>query len=92
MKIKDNIDSQHKDESTLYLLQQGMFYHAYNEAAEFFHLLMDYKKRTLYLPHGETYELVGFPLSSLDNVVAKVLKSNPHASIYFNKTIITIKL
>lgn len=68
------------DNTHLYLLQQGLFYHAYNQSAVFFRGITGYKVRSM--PWRNTYvEQLGIPCTVIDGVLRRLQQQHPEAII-----------
>lgn len=68
----------------LYLLLQGMFYHAYNEAAHALHAVTGYQIRTVPY-HGGYIEQLGIPIDLLDTALCAFLQSRNAIVEYIGK-------
>lgn len=64
----------HRQQSTgkLFIVLQGNFYRAYNEAAFALHRVTGYKVFQKQGAGGETYYQLGFNLKQIDDVIAKI--------------------
>ena len=68
------------DNTHLYLLQQGLFYHAYNQSAVFFQGITGYKVR--FMPWRGTYvEQLGIPCNVIDGTLHRLQQQHPEAVI-----------
>lgn len=68
------------DNTHLYLLQQGLFYHAYNQSAVFFRGITGYKVRSM--PWRNTYvEQLGIPCTVIDGALRRLQQQHPEAII-----------
>lgn len=68
------------DNTHLFLLQQGLFYHAYNQSAVFFQGITGYKVRRV--PWRGTYvEQLGIPCTVIDRALHRLQRQNPEALI-----------
>lgn len=68
------------DNTHLYLLQQGLFYHAYNQSAVFFQGITGYKVRRM--PWRNTYvEQLGIPCTVLEGALHRLQQQHPEAII-----------
>ncbi len=68
------------DNTHLYLLQQGLFYHAYNQSAVFFQGITGYKVRRM--PWRNTYvEQLGIPCTVLEGALHRLQRQHPEAII-----------
>lgn len=68
------------DNTHLYLLQQGLFYHAYNQSAVFFQGITGYKVRRM--PWRGTYvEQLGIPCTVIDRALYRLQRQHPEALI-----------
>lgn len=68
------------DNTHLYLLQQGLFYHAYNQSAVFFQGITGYKVR--YMPWRNIYvEQLGIPCTVLEETLHRLQQCHPEAII-----------
>lgn len=68
------------DNTHLYLLQQGLFYHAYNQSAVFFRGITGYKVRSM--PWRNTYvEQLGIPCTVLEGALHRLQQQHPEAII-----------
>ena len=68
------------DNTHLYLLQQGLFYHAYNQSAVFFQGITGYKVRRM--PWRNTYvEQLGIPCTVIDGTLHRLQQQHPEAII-----------
>ena len=68
------------DNTHLYLLQQGLFYHAYNQSAVFFQGITGYKVRSM--PWRNTYvEQLGIPCTVIDGALKRLQQQQPEALI-----------
>lgn len=68
------------DNTHLYLLQQGLFYHAYNQSAVFFQEITGYKVRRM--PWRGTYvEQLGIPCTVIDEILHRLQQRHPEAMI-----------
>lgn len=68
------------DNTHLYLLQQGLFYHAYNQSAVFFQEITGYKVRRM--PWRNTYvEQLGIPCTVIDRTLYRLQRRHPEAMI-----------
>ena len=68
------------DNTHLYLLQQGLFYHAYNQSAVFFQGFTGYKVRRM--PWRGTYvEQLGIPCTVIDGTLHRLQRQPPEALI-----------
>ena len=68
------------DNTHLYLLQQGLFYHAYNQSAVFFQGITGYKVRRM--PWRATYvEQLGTPCTVIDEILHRLQQRHPEAMI-----------
>ena len=85
MQIKDIILCQSLTDNKVYLLQQGLFYHAYNEGADFLSPVTGYMVRDM----GE-YRQLGFPLYALDKVIGEIMKAYPDAMIEIDESVVVI--
>lgn len=68
------------DNTHLYLLQQGLFYHAFNQSAVFFQGITGYKVR--FMPWRGTYvEQLGIPCNVLEGALHRLQQQHPEAII-----------
>lgn len=68
------------DNTHLYLLQQGLFYHAFNQSAVFFQGITGYKVRRM--PWRNTYvEQLGIPCTVLEGALHRLQRQHPEAII-----------
>ena len=68
------------DNTHLYLLQQGLFYYAYNQSAVFFQGITGYKVRRM--PWRGTYvEQLGIPCTVIDEILHRLQQRHPEAMI-----------
>ena len=68
------------DNTHLYLLQQGLFYHAYNQSAVFFRGITGYKVRRM--PWRGTYvEQLGIPCTVIDGTLHRLQRMHPESLI-----------
>lgn len=68
------------DNTHLYLLQQGLFYHAFNQCAVFFQGITGYKVR--FMPWRGTYvEQLGIPCNVIDGTLHHLQQQHPEAVI-----------
>lgn len=68
------------DNTHLYLLQQGLFYHAFNQSAVFFRGITGYKVR--FMPWRGTYvEQLGIPCNVIDGTLHRLQQQHPEAAI-----------
>lgn len=68
------------DNIHLYLLQQGLFYHAYNQSAVFFQGITGYKVRRM--PWRGTYvEQLGIPCTVIDGTLHRLQRQHPETLI-----------
>lgn len=68
------------DNTHLYLLQQGLFYHAFNQSAVFFRGITGYKVR--FMPWRGTYvEQLGIPCTVIDGTLHRLQQQHPEAVI-----------
>lgn len=68
------------DNTHLYLLQQGLFYHAFNQSAVFFRGITGYKVR--FMPWRGTYvEQLGIPCNVIDGTLHRLQQQHPEAVI-----------
>lgn len=68
------------DNTHLFLLQQGLFYHAYNQSAVFFRGITGYKVRRM--PWRGTYvEQLGIPCTVIDGTLHRLQRNHPEAMI-----------
>lgn len=68
------------DNTHLYLLQQGLFYHAFNQSAVFFQGITGYKVR--FMPWRNTYvEQLGIPCNVIDGTLHRLQQQHPEAII-----------
>lgn len=68
------------DNTHLYLLQQGLFYHAFNQSAVFFQGITGYKVRRM--PWRNTYvEQLGIPCNVLEGALHRLQQPHPEAII-----------
>lgn len=68
------------DNTHLYLLQQGLFYHAFNQSAVFFQGITGYKVR--FMPWRGTYvEQLGIPCNVIDGTLHRLQQQHPEAVI-----------
>lgn len=74
----------HTHGAELYLLLQGMFYHAYNQAAYAFQSSTGYKVRTVPY-HGGYIEQLGIPIDLLDTALCAFLQSRNAIVEYIGK-------
>ena len=68
------------DNTHLYLLQQGLFYHAYNQSAVFFRGITGYKVRRM--PWRGTYvEQLGIPCTVIEGTLHSLQRKHPESMI-----------
>lgn len=68
------------DNTHLYLLQQGLFYHTFNQSAVFFQGITGYKVR--FMPWRGTYvEQLGIPCNVIDGTLHRLQQQHPEAVI-----------
>ena len=68
------------DNTHLFLLQQGLFYHAYNQSAVFFQEITGYKVRRM--PWRGTYvEQLGIPCTVIDGTLHRLQRQHPEAIV-----------
>jgi hypothetical protein len=64
------------DNSHVYLLQQGIFYHPFNQSAVFFQGITEYKVRRM--KWRNTYvEQFGIPCNVIDGVLHRLQRKHP---------------
>ena len=68
------------DNTHLYLLQQGLFYHAYNQSAVFFQGITGYKVRRMTW-RGTYVEQLGIPCTVIDGTLYRLQRRHPEALI-----------
>lgn len=68
------------DNTHLYLLQQGLFYHAYNQSAVFFQGITGYKVRRM--PWRGIYvDQLGIPCTVIDGTLHRLQRKHPEAIV-----------
>ena len=75
MTIPNLLSLQHENPTSIYLLPQGAFYHAYNEGPLLLNASTGYKLRigSVYSCFGLiSYTFCGFPISALDKVITRL--------------------
>ena len=81
MKVVHAISEQERTAGcTLYLLQQGIFYHAFGRCAAFMRAVTGYRVRTVRLGKGFTDQL-GIPCAAIDCALHKVEKKYPDVTV-----------
>lgn len=79
--IKQIIEAQEfPNNQNLYLLQQGLFYHAFNQSAVFFYGITSYKVRRVKCGN-ENVEQLGIPCTVIDGVLHRLKELYPEVVI-----------
>lgn len=68
------------DNTHLYLLQQGLFYHAYNQSAVLFQGITGYKVRRMPW-RGAYVEQLGIPCTVIDGTLHRLQRKHPEAIV-----------
>lgn len=81
MKVAEAIAEQEKtDGRRLYLIQQGLFFHAFNACAAFMPDITGYRIRAVPLA-GHTVHQLGIPCSAIDGVLHRLKQAHPEVEI-----------
>lgn len=81
MKVAEAIAEQEKtDGRRLYLIQQGLFFHAFNACAAFMQNITGYRIRAVPLA-GHTVHQLGIPCSAIDGVLQRLKQAHPEVEI-----------
>lgn len=78
------------DGRKLYLVQQGLFYHAFNEAAEYMSPITGYRIRERYTVDGVKYKLLGFPVNTLGHVINICKEADDEVRFICEKNLVKI--
>ena len=81
MKVAEAIAEQEQtDGRRLYLIQQGLFFHAFNACAAFMQNITGYRIRAVPLA-GHTVHQLGIPCSAIDGVLQRLKQRHPEVEI-----------
>ena len=81
MKVAEAIAEQEKTgDRRLYLIQQGLFFHAFNACAAFMQNITGYRIRAVPLA-GHTVHQLGIPCSAIDGVLQRLKRAHPEVEI-----------
>lgn len=81
MKVAEAIAEQEQtDGRRLYLIQQGLFFHAFNACAAFMQDITGYRIRAVPLA-GHTVHQLGIPCSAIDGVLHRLKQAHPEVEI-----------
>lgn len=81
MKVAEAIAEQEKTGGRrLYLIQQGLFFHAFNACAAFMQNITGYRIRAVPLA-GHTVHQLGIPCSAIDGVLHRLKQAHPEVEI-----------
>ena len=86
MKVAEAIAEQEQtDGRRLYLIQQGLFFHAFNACAAFLQNITGYRIRAVPLA-GHTVHQLGIPCSAIDGVLQRLKQAHPEVEISTDDT------